>query len=110
MKTYGELIELMINEKAHFEDALSIILTSFSHKRPYSSGPTKATAHLTITNGTETQDLLLSVHGIEGKSEYQDGLTPSKRFDSLLWSEYKIQMEDFNYDKSIKIIVTKRGE
>jgi hypothetical protein len=105
---YGEIVELKLNEKVHIENSLSVILTSFSHKRPYVGGPTKATAYLTISSGKLSEEIMLSIHGIEGKSKSEDNITDAERYDSLSWKEYDLQLKSFNYDQSIEIIVTRR--
>lgn len=103
---FEELIELQINKKVQIESSLSIVLVSFSHKRPYPCGPTKATAYLIISKGEVTEEIMLSVHGVQGKSEPEDGLSESSRYDSLIWKNYFIQLKSFNYDKSVKLIVS----
>ena len=105
---FGVASKLNINEKVYFDDSLSIILTSFSHKRPYTGGATKATAYLSLSKDKESGDIMLSVHGIDGKSKSDDGLSDSDRYDSLIWKEYKFQLKSFDYDNSIEIIVSKR--
>jgi hypothetical protein len=105
---FGELFELKINEKVHFEDSLTILLTSFSHKRPYIGGPTKATAYLSLSKGDVSEEITLSVHGVEGKSESEDGLSDLERYDSMSWMEYKFQLKSLHYDESIKIIISKK--
>ena len=94
---YGASIKLNINEEIQFEDNLSILLTSFSHKRPFVGGSTKATAHITLTTNKICEENSLSIHGTEGKSYTE--------YDSLLWNEYEFQLKEFNYNESIEIIV-----
>ncbi|MFH1125878.1 MAG: hypothetical protein V1703_02025 [Candidatus Altiarchaeota archaeon] len=101
-------IELKIGEKAYLEDSISILLTSFSHKRPYTGGPTKATAYISLTKDNTSEEIMLSVHGIQGKSESEDGLPDSERYDSKSWNGCEFRLTSFNYDKSIEIIVTKK--
>lgn len=96
---YGESIELNMNETVKFKDGLSIFLRSFSHKSPYSGGPTKATAYIRLSKGELSEEVRLSVHGGAGKTE--------KEYDTLIWNEYEIQLKAFSYDQSIEIIVTK---
>lgn len=98
---YGEIIKLAINEKGYFDDSLSIELTSFSHKRPYTGGPTKATAYINLSKNNVDQKILLSVHATDGKPD-------SERYDSLLWEKYEFQLMSFNYDQDIEVIVRKR--
>jgi hypothetical protein len=71
-------------------------------------GPTKATAYLTISSGKLSEEITLSIHGIEGKSKSEDNLTDAERYDSLSWKEYELQLKSFSYDQSIEIIVTRR--
>jgi hypothetical protein len=106
---YGVITELKINEEVCFDDSLKILLTSFSHKRPYTGGPTKATAYLTLSKANLTKEITLSVHGVDGKSESEDSLSDSERYDSLLWNAYEFQLKSFNYDTSIEIIISKTG-
>ena len=96
---YGENVKLNINEEIQFDDSLSILLTSFSHKHPYSGGPTKATAYITLSKNKISEEETLSIHGVSGKSE--------KEYDTIHWNKYKIQLKAFNYDESIEVVVTK---
>ncbi|MHC5037877.1 MAG: hypothetical protein ACYTHM_11230 [Planctomycetota bacterium] len=105
---YGVLYELGIGEEVRFDDGLSIRLTSFSHKRPYIGGPTKATAYLHLSKGDDSGELLLSIHGIQGKSSSEDGLSDRERYDKKSWNEYEFQLREFKYDKSIKVIIEKQ--
>ena len=98
---YGEVVKLNIKEKETFEDSLQIELIAFSHKRPRTGGPTKATAYLNVTKNNVPEQILLSVHGIDDKPEIE-------RLDSLTWKEYEFQLKSFNYDRNIEVIVTKR--
>ena len=98
---YGDIFKLNINETASFDDGLSIFLSSFSHKRPYTGGPTKATAYLNLSKGNVVEQILFSVHGTEGKSEVE-------HYDSLLWNEYEFQLKSFNYDQDIELILIKK--
>ena len=105
MNKYGDTLELKMNEKVYFDDSLSIILTNFSHKHPYTGGPTKATAYLSMSKDTLAEDITISVHGVSGKDEDNDGLSETNRYDTIQWQEYTIQLKKFDYDKSIEIIV-----
>ncbi len=97
---YGTNITLNINEEIQFENKLSISLISFSHKRPFVGGSTKATAHITLTKNKIPEENSLSIHGTEGKAHI--------KYDSLLWNDYKIQLKAFNYNESIEILINKR--
>ena len=97
---YGEVVKLNIKEKETFDDSLSIELTAFSHKHPFTGGPTKATAYLNLTKDNVVDQILLSVHGISDKPEIE-------KFDSLTWKEYEFQLKCFNYDQNIEVIITK---
>ena len=97
---YGVNIKLNINEEVQFDDNLSIVLTSFSHKHPFVGGSTKAIAYVTLSKNEISEENSLSIHGIEGK--------PHIEYGSLLWNEYEFQLKAFNYDESIEIIVNKR--
>lgn len=99
---YGVTEILKIDKKAYFDDGLAMTLTSFSHKRPYTGGPTKATAYITVSKGEITDNKTLSAHGTEA-----DGKPNLERYDSLIWKEYELQLRSFQYDKSIELIVTK---
>ncbi len=105
---YDEIIELKLNEKVYFEDSLSIILTHFSHKLPYVGGPTKSTAYLTVSKDTLSEEISLSVHGIQGKSACEDGLSDHERYECLVWQEYEFQLKNLVYDKSIEILFLKK--
>lgn len=99
-KKYGDIIELKKGQLVQFEDSLQIVLALFSHKRPFPKGATKATAWLTISKDTTTEEITLSVHGIEGTAiaEYDE---------PVLCRGYKFELKSFDYDSSIKIVVNK---
>jgi len=107
---YGVIIELKINKILHFEDSLTISIIWFSHKKPYLGGPTKAMARLSISKGDTIKEVELSVHGIQGKSESEDGLSDFERYDSLVWMEYEFQLKKLEYDKAIHLVVSKKNE
>lgn len=98
---YGDPFKLNINEEVSFDDGLSILLITFSHKRSGVGGPTKATAYINLTQDNEVERIILSVHGMGDDAA-------AEHFDSLLWNEYEFQLKSFNYDKDIELIVTKR--
>ena len=98
---YGEVVKLNIKEKEYFEDSLSIELTAFSHKHPFTGGPTKATAYLNLTKDNVVDQISLSVHGISDKPEIE-------KFDFLTLKEYEFQLKSFNYDKYIEVVISKR--
>ena len=99
---YDDIFKFNINETSTFDDGLSITLSSFSHKHSLTGGPTKATAYLNLDKGNVTEQILLSVHGTDGKPEVE-------HYDSRHWNEYEFQLKSFNYDKDIELIVTKRN-
>ncbi|MES2590932.1 MAG: hypothetical protein V4608_03520 [Bacteroidota bacterium] len=94
-------VELKIHQVKHFEP-FSMQLTSFSHKRPFTGGSTKATAYITISQGNVSEEITLSVYGIDGKSDKENG------YETIVWKGYQFQLKSFNYDDSIGIIVTKQ--
>lgn len=98
---YGEIIKLVINEKGYFEDSLSIKLTSFSHKRSFTGGPSKATAYLNLSKKNVVEEISLSVHGTDGKPNLEE-------YDSLSWEEYEFQLMSFKYDQCIEVVVSNR--
>ena len=104
---YDEQFELIIKDTVRFNDGLALTLTYFSHKRPYRGGPTKATAYITVENDSIQEEITLSIHGREGKSEENDGLDDSERYETLQWNEYVFQLKEFTYDRSIELIVDK---
>jgi hypothetical protein len=107
---YGEVTELLIGEHIYYGDDFSIKLTSFSHKRPKLGGPTKATAYLTLSKDDKADEITLSVHGVEGKDNSEDGLIELKRYDRLQWGPYEFQLKGLNYDRSIEILVNRKNE
>ncbi len=105
--TYGVTVELKVHEKVQYEDGLSIVLSSFSHKKPSPGGPTKASAYLSLANGANSGEVRLSIHGVEGKSRAVDGLSDSQRYGRSHWNEYEFQLKRFSYGRSIEIKVHK---
>lgn len=105
---YGVVVTLNLNEQLCFEDSLTIQLTSFSHKRPYSGGPTKASAYLSLSCGNIHKELLFSVHGIDGSSQLGEEHSNVDKYDSIGWMEYEFHLKGFEYDRSIKIIVFRK--
>lgn len=73
---YDTNIKLTIDKETYFKDDLSITLKYFSHKRPFRGGATKATAYLVVSKDKRIEEISLSIHGTEGKSDLH--------YDSLL--------------------------
>lgn len=96
---YNSQIKLNIKEEIDFSDGLTMTLMYFSHKHSYVDGPTKATAYLKITKNQLSEEILLSIHGVQDK--------PDLEYDVLQWNGYEFQLVTFDYDESIVIIVTK---
>ncbi len=99
---YGEVSILIINEKAHFKDSLTVLLTGFSHKEPYVGGPTKATAYFTVSRGDIIEKISISSHGRDGHPEIY--------YDSLSWNKYEFNLKSMDYDNSINVIISKNKE
>lgn len=97
---FNKSVQIKMNEEVHFEDSLTVLLTSFSHKRPFVGGPTKATAYLTVNKDSLSENIMLSIHGTEGKAD-------TEYFDTLVWKEYTFELKKFNYDTSVDIIISK---
>lgn len=91
-------IEIRMNRETRLTDSLSARLSGFSHKRPYRNGPTKATAYLTLQGPDTTEDITLSVHGIQGKPGVAE-------HDTLAWGGYLLMLKQLNYDSSVVITV-----
>lgn len=104
---FGAITVLMLNQNVHYEDGLSVSLTSFSHKRPYVGGPTKATAYLLLSKNGVSGEVMLSIHGVAGKSKEEDGLAESQRYEVKHWHDYKFQLKKFDYNESISLVVEK---
>ncbi len=98
---------IKLNEEVILEDGLTVRLMSFTHKRPYIGGPIKATASLLLFKNGMSGEAALSIHGVEGKSAVEDGLTDSQRYTSGTWNEYELQLKKFNYGNSIEIVISK---
>lgn len=96
---YGKTILLKIDEVIQFQDGLSISLHSFTHKHPYSGGPTKATAYITLSRKNQSEEETLSVHTSSGTTE--------EEYDTIHWNNYEIELKAFDYDKFIEITVTR---
>ena len=105
---YGAIIELTPNNPISINDSLTLELTYFTHKRPYIDGPTKATATVIASTNTKSKELNLSIYGVEGKSQSEDGYTETNRYSSDYWMDYHFQLKTFNYDKAIDIIILKK--
>jgi hypothetical protein len=43
---YDKIVRLFIRQKYYFDEGLSVEFTSFSHKRPHTVSPAKATTYL----------------------------------------------------------------
>lgn len=84
-------------------------LTYFTHKRPYLNGPTKATATLhIIKNNKVIDEINLSIHGIQGKTQKEDGLSEKDRYSLVIWNNYLFQLTDFKYGESISVNISKK--
>lgn len=101
LSKFNTSVEIKMKETAYFADSLEVQLNYFSHKRPFVGGPTKATAYCTISKGNITEEIMLSIHGTEGKS----GIEAYDKIED--WHGYKFELKEFNYDSSIHIIVSK---
>lgn len=97
---YGKLVVFKIKEKIMFSDSLCITLNSFSHKHPMVGGPTKATAYFNISKGKIKDEITLSVHGTEGKSE--------EEFETDKWKGYTFVLKKFDYDNYVVVVVSKK--
>jgi len=106
--SYEQRIELKMNKPVIFEDSLTLTLTSFSHKHAITGGPTKATAYVTIVKGELSDEILLSVHGTEGKVRTKNGLVVFDEYDTVEWRGYKIDLQDFSYDEALSIVISKK--
>ena len=102
---YGQLVEVKMNAPVIFEDSLTLTLTSFSHKHAMTGGPTKATVYVTIVKGNLSDEIMLSVHGTEGK--VKKGQVVFDEYDTIVWNSYKIVLRDFSYEESIAVLITK---
>ncbi len=98
---------IKLNEEVILEDGLTVRLISFTHKRPYIGGATKATASLLLFKNGLSGEAALSIHGVAGKFAAEDGLTDSQRYTSSTWNEYELQLKKFNYGDSIEIVISK---
>lgn len=98
--------EIKLNQTVRFDNGLSLTLKSFSHKRPYVGGPTKATAYLYAAKGFDSGEIELSVYGVEGKTDAEDGLTDEERYDALVWKSLLIRLRGFQYDRSVEVEVS----
>lgn len=104
---YGDTITLNINEITPINDIFLEVIF-FRHKRPFVGGGTHATADLIVSDGVTSKRISLSVRGVQGKSELEDGLSKKERFSSVTWKEYTIELvKKFNYGKSIEVVVLK---
>ncbi len=61
-----------------------------------------------ISKGELSEKITLSVHGVQGKSKSEDGLTESERYSCLTWNEYLFQLKDYAYGDSAEIVVIKK--
>ena len=98
---YEVIIDLKIHKKICLEDSLVISLTSFSHKHPFTGGASKTTAYLSLSKDSISQEMALSVNGIEGRMD-------SLSYDVFRWREYDFRLKSLNYDNSIEIIIIKK--
>lgn len=66
-----------------------------SHKRKKDGEPIQSRIHLLIEADSFFEFTELSVHGIQGKTKEEDGLTEEERYDSYDCNGYIIQLRDF---------------
>ena len=102
------VVTLRLGRRVRISRSLTLVLTSFTHKRPFVGGPTKATATLEVTTrspGTRAvvEYVELSEHGIEGKSREEDGLSLEERYDTVEWRGWTFRLTDFTYDDRIVV-------
>ncbi|MFC5044559.1 hypothetical protein ACFSTE_15420 [Aquimarina hainanensis] len=92
---YCEVTSLDLLEKAIFPDCFSIKFMGVSHKRKKDGEPIQSRIHLLIEADSFFEFTELSVHGIQGKTKEEDGLTEEERYDSYDCNGYIIQLRDF---------------
>lgn len=98
-----------IEEDYMIDHLISAKLTYFTHKRPYLNGPTKATASIQITENQKIiGEINLSIHGIQGKTQEEDGLSVKNRYSCAIWKNYIFQLTDFKYDEFISVNISKK--
>jgi len=98
---YGSIVRFEINKKIEFSDGLSVVLVSFTHKKPYKNGPTKATAYLLVSLLGVSDKISLSIHGIQGEGEMK------MSYDRLKWHDYNFYLKNFTYNDSVEVLVEK---
>lgn len=93
-------------EECVINNTLSAKLTFFTHKRPHLNGPTKATASFQLIEKNKViTELGLSIRGIQGKTQEEDGLSTKERYSFVVWENYIFQLVDFKYNDFIKVEV-----
>jgi len=101
---YIEDVTLIKNKKILILENLHVSLVSFTHKRPFRGGPTKATAWLKVQREMKCDTIGLSVHSEEGKA------VEAQQYGAVRWNKYIFKLLDFAYDDSISIEVTHISE
>ncbi len=91
---------ILLREEVQFE-SLTIYLTGFSGKNGVvGSNNYKSTAKLTLSNGTISKNISLSMYG-----NYNSSIMT---FDNpIYWKGYKIQLVDLAFGESVGVIVSK---
>jgi len=97
------MITLQLHKKADFNNTLSLELKSFSHKRPKTGGPTKATANIAVSKDGKSETVELSVHGTEGEKD-------DKTYDEIEWGNYSIKLLDLQYNTSVSLKISESRE
>jgi hypothetical protein len=94
---FGEKVRVQLRESVEFPDGLRAELNYFSHKRPYTGGPTKATASMTLTSRRGEESFSLSIHGTQGKPEIE--------YERRWLREYDFELVGWGYDAFVEIRV-----
>lgn len=93
-------------EECIINNTFSAKLTFFTHKRPRLNGPTKATASFQLIEKDKViTEIGLSIKGIQGKTQEEDGLSTKERYSFVVWKNYIFQLVDFKYNDFIKVEV-----
>jgi hypothetical protein len=104
----GANVQLIIHEKVILDDGLSLTLNYFIKKIPTQGEATKISVHVTLTKDTASKQVTFCAYGLEDNPPLDDEMSENDRRDIVRWKEYKLQLRNIVYNKSVELKIFKK--
>jgi hypothetical protein len=96
---FEKKIILNLDQTIEFQGGNKVTLKYFTHKRPRTGGPTKASAQLVLETDKGKEDLELSITGTDGK--------PDRKYSDLFHGDFLFLLTGWNYNESVEFTITR---